>query len=235
MSTCRLAGRHLGIGGKGVAPRAEWPFGAQVNTDPSVVALLPYSAAQGVSSVGSRSVRNGVAGLESGDIQGDFNRRGPLSLAPIRPGDGDEGTLDLSHSPLEPRDGRDIGPALSTQNRLAEELLERAAAAGIAVPVDDECRVTWPILWSLLTQDTYKDSTVRVLPTLVINRVSGGYTVTLQDHASCQQCVAEANELSACFQQLERVLAGGGECFRPYKSFRVKDPMKRKKRGATGQ
>jgi hypothetical protein len=66
-----------------------------------------------------------------------------------------------------------------------------------------------------------------------VNRVSGGYQVTIQDHASCQQATAESNTLDECWRELERTIAAGGEVFRNYKSYRVRDPLKRKKRQGT--
>lgn len=85
-------------------------------------------------------------------------------------------------------------------------------------------------MWGLLTVDTYRDGTVRVLPTLKIERVTGGYEVTLQDHASHQQVSVQIACLGDVGGALEAVLRKGGDAFREYKSFKVKDPTKRVKR-----
>jgi hypothetical protein len=79
----------------------------------------------------------------------------------------------------------------------------------------------------------YKDSTLRVLPSLRIERISGGYQVTLQDHASHQQCSVNVVTLKEIPKALESLLGAGGEAFRPFESQKVKDVTKRKKAGGT--
>jgi hypothetical protein len=116
---------------------------------------------------------------------------------------------------------------------LAEQLLARAAVKGVPVPQDDRVREKCPLLWSMLTQDTYRDGTIRVLPTIKIDRIPGAYLVTLQDHASHQQISVEVEALEGVAKALERAMAAGGDAFRPYRSQKVRDPFKRAKpRGA---
>lgn len=112
---------------------------------------------------------------------------------------------------------------------LADRLLERGTTPGVRPPADPETEKACPLLWGLLTQDRYRDGTVRVLPTIRIERVHGGYLVTLQDHASNQQVSCEVTKLWELHFALEQILASGENVFRPYSSMRVKDPTKRAK------
>lgn len=87
-----------------------------------------------------------------------------------------------------------------------------------------------PLLWGLLTQDTFSDGTVRALPTLMIDVVSGGYEVSIRDHASRQQAVLRIGTLGGLAVGLEAGLADPATLWRPFKSFRVRDPNKRARR-----
>lgn len=113
---------------------------------------------------------------------------------------------------------------------LVEQLLGRGTSGRIAPPTDPSLEKRCPLLWGLLTQDTYRDSTVRVLPSIKIERVVGGYEATLQDHASHQQITVALLTLDDLAKALERALGKGGDQFREYRSFKVKDPLKRTKR-----
>jgi hypothetical protein len=97
-------------------------------------------------------------------------------------------------------------------------------------PADPELEHSCPLLWELLTLDSYSDGTNRVLADLRIERMSGGYVVTVLDHASNQQASAYAATLSTAARALELQIGSGEDCWRPYKSFKVKDPLKRSKR-----
>lgn len=112
---------------------------------------------------------------------------------------------------------------------LAEQLLLRAAVTGTSPPPDQVVREKCPLLWGLLTQDFYRDGTIRVLPTLKVERTVGAYLVILQDHASHQQVSCEVTQLADLAKALEAVLRQGGDAFRPYKSQKVKDISKRVK------
>jgi hypothetical protein len=79
----------------------------------------------------------------------------------------------------------------------------------------------------MLTQDTYRDGTIRVLPTIKVERTAGAYLIVLQDHASNQQVQVEVETLDALAKGLEAALQNGGEAFRPYKSLKVRNPFKR--------
>lgn len=111
---------------------------------------------------------------------------------------------------------------------IAEQLLARGERPTLGVPLDDWTRANCPNLWELLTLEVYRDRTIRVLPTLTIDRAEGGYRVTLQDHASNRQCSAEADGLGELWEALERaILSPKG--WRPFRSRRVQKPERRKK------
>jgi hypothetical protein len=81
-----------------------------------------------------------------------------------------------------------------------------------------------------MIQDTYRDGTIRVLPTLKIDRISGGYRITLQDHASHQQVQAWSATWTGLPAALEAAMRHPNCEWRPYVSHLVKDPGKRTKR-----
>lgn len=101
------------------------------------------------------------------------------------------------------------------------------AVPTLGLPPDDWTRTNCPLLWQMLTVEVLADKTLRVLPSLLIERARGGYRVTLQDHASRQQSSAEAEDLGSLWQALEAVLRGP-KPFRAYKSKRVTDVDRRK-------
>lgn len=82
-----------------------------------------------------------------------------------------------------------------------------------------------------MTQDAFADGTVRVLPSLLIERTSGGYTVILRDHATRQQIACEVLALTDVADELERVMRRAERPWTPFNSFKVKDPTKRRKLG----
>jgi hypothetical protein len=97
-------------------------------------------------------------------------------------------------------------------------------------PSDDQAERRCPLLWGLLTQDTYRDGTIRHLPSIRVERVSGAYRVILQDHASHQQIEAMATTLAGIGAALERAMRAPDPQWRSYRSPIVKDPGKRAKR-----
>jgi hypothetical protein len=113
---------------------------------------------------------------------------------------------------------------------LAEQLLERGIDDRVLPPSDERLQAKCPLLWGLLTQHTYRDGTIRVLPSIRVERVSGGYRITLQDHASHQQIAAASNTLAALGEALERAMKAVDPEWREYRSQIVKDPTKRTKR-----
>lgn len=111
---------------------------------------------------------------------------------------------------------------------LPEQLLARHGRTGIAPPDDEAVQAGQPFLWQLLTQDRYSDGTIRELPSIRVERASGGYAVTLQDHASNQQCSCWVGTLGELAEGLEAIL-GDLQAWRPFQSFKVRDPDKRRK------
>lgn len=97
----------------------------------------------------------------------------------------------------------------------------------LGLPLDDWTREHCPLLWEMLTVEVLADKTLRVLPSLLVERARAGYRVTLQDHASRQQASAEAEDLGSLWEALEASLRGP-KPFRPYKSKRVQDVDRRK-------
>lgn len=96
-------------------------------------------------------------------------------------------------------------------------------------PDDDQVEKQYPLLWGLITQDSYRDGTVRVLPTIKVERIPGGYRVTLQDHASHLQIAAMSCTLDGIARALESAMRQPEPEWRLYKSKVVQNPTKRKK------
>lgn len=65
--------------------------------------------------------------------------------------------------------------------------------------------------------------------TLKVEAVDGWWLVTLQDHASGQQCSCHAETLGSIPATLEALLGSGEDVWRPYKSMKVRNPWKRQK------
>lgn len=111
----------------------------------------------------------------------------------------------------------------------AERLLERRAQAGTKPPRDSDLSTQCPLLWSVLTQTRYRDGTIRVPATLKVEASDGWWLVTLQDHASNQQCTCYAETLADVPYALERLISGSDDAWRPFKSMKVRNPFKRQK------
>lgn len=111
---------------------------------------------------------------------------------------------------------------------LAEALISTGRVKTLGVPQDDWTREHCPHLWEMLTLEVLSDQTIRVLPTLLIERVRGGFRVTLQDHASRQAASAEADGLGDLWEALEAALVSP-KGFRSFKSRKVTNVDKRDK------
>lgn len=90
-------------------------------------------------------------------------------------------------------------------------------------PDDPEVARRCPLLWELLTLDRYSDGSERVMPTLKIERVAGGYLAILQEHASRQQVQVKALKLGDVPRALESLLASDLDAWKPYDSPKVKE------------
>jgi hypothetical protein len=84
-------------------------------------------------------------------------------------------------------------------------------------------------LWELLTRDVLTDRTVRVLPTIEIERIPGGYRIVLKDHASLHKILAEALTLDGLWLALESTIRAPDALWVEFTSYRVKEVAKRKK------
>lgn len=62
-------------------------------------------------------------------------------------------------------------------NDLSHSLADRITPP----PVDPEVEERCPNLWEMLTVDRWGDDSERVLPRIMVDRVAGGYLVTIQD------------------------------------------------------
>ena len=146
-----------------------------------------------------------------------------------------EGSIDLGDERLPPIEGpkkparRPKAPPRDPHAGYADALLARGKRIGVAPPDDELLRHGCPLLWQLLTLDTYADGSRRELPTLQIDRVDGAYLVRLQDHASRQQLQCKLFTLDELAGALERVLAAGVDAWLPYRSKKVQNPARRKK------
>jgi hypothetical protein len=102
------------------------------------------------------------------------------------------------------------------------QLQEQLGDGRIAPPPLDQLESSCEFLWTLLTQDTWKDGSKRELSTVVIDRVPGGYRVTLQDHALWVQKRALALTWAEIPNAIEKALCDTNVPWEPYRSFRTK-------------
>lgn len=108
-----------------------------------------------------------------------------------------------------------------------------AADTRLTPPNDAYVSVECPLLWELLTQDRYRNGEVRVLPTIRIERISGGYEVVLQEHSVRKQVRTIVLRLGEVAEALERCLTADLDAWRPYDSPKVRerDLMPKEKKG----
>ena len=150
-----------------------------------------------------------------------------------------EGSLDLGDERLPPiQDARKPSrrPKPSTRDPhagYAEGLLQGSLKHGVTPPDDAAVERDCPLLWQMLTLSLYADRTERVLPTITINRIDGGYKVVLQDHASRKQLVVKVLSLGLLAASLEQAMRRGYGAWEEYKSKKVTNTHKRKKEDGT--
>jgi hypothetical protein len=138
----------------------------------------------------------------------DFNV-GPIIDAYLDRQEGDEG-VDLSDEAHQkvleagqarPKGGKKGVPKRKVVNLEAEA--KKGVSMTVAKPYDPEVEDKYPNLWQYLSMAEYSDGTPRLLPTVTLNRVPGGYVVSLQDHEMMRQCRCEASTLSSVWEVLE--------------------------------
>jgi hypothetical protein len=171
-----------------------------------------------------------MGGTNGSAVQGDGGLPPPGTSDPPCPDSADPSGRDDRPGEGRPSDRLPPPPETEVRAGLAEQLLARRLSGGVSPPPDEAVRSRCPLLWELLTLDTYRDGTQRVLPTLKIERTGGGYVVSLQDHASRSQVTVTCETLAEVPRALERVLGSGKDVWREYDSLKVKDPSKRAKR-----
>jgi len=110
--------------------------------------------------------------------------------------------------------------------RLIDELQQMVAARVTTPPTDPEVEEHCPFLWQMLTFDKWADGSERMLPVIKIERVSGGYKVTLQDDALCIKKSAMCQTLAGCPAALEKALVDQELPWESFKSYKNKQGPK---------
>jgi len=115
-----------------------------------------------------------------------------------------------------------------------EDMMSQAIEGRISAPSDDDLESSCPDLWELLTLDKYKDGSKRMLPELTVNRVPGGFEVSLRDHEMCLQITTFAPILMDLGRALETALHDPTRPWKPFQSYRNKKGPKVPENGTTG-
>lgn len=116
-----------------------------------------------------------------------------------------------------------------------EDMMGQALEGRVAAPDDDQLEANCPDLWELITLDQYRDKSKRMLPEISINRVPGGYEVTLKDHEMCLQVTTFSAKLSGIAEALEAALHDPTRPWKPFQSYRNRKGPKVPEGSATGQ
>lgn len=120
-----------------------------------------------------------------------------------------------------------------------EQLAKLVSEKRIAAPDDEELAGACPHLWELLTADQYADGRARLLPIVMIERISGGFRVTYKDESLLISKRATALSWHGIALALEKALADPEVPWESYKSYRNKQgpqiadgetPRRKKKR-----
>jgi len=110
--------------------------------------------------------------------------------------------------------------------RLIDQLQMMVAEKVTTPPTDQAVEEACPNLWEMLTQDKWADGSDRILPVLQIERVSGGYKASLQDHALLIKKTAMVGTLAEVPAALERALIDQDVPWETFKSYRNKQGPK---------
>jgi hypothetical protein len=103
-----------------------------------------------------------------------------------------------------------------------DDLARQLAEGRCAPPDDEDVEKACPFLWEILTNDRWGDGKERMLPTIRVERCSGGYKITLQDDSLCQQKRTFAPKWSEIPSAIERALLDPEKPWEPYRSYRNK-------------
>ncbi len=113
---------------------------------------------------------------------------------------------------------------------LIDQLKEAFGNGHISPPSDDEMASLCPLLFELLVVDRYADGSKRFLPSISIDRESGGYVVTIKDHATRRQKSVAAPTWSSIPIRLQEALLDETVPWKEFKSF-VNPKSNDKKKG----
>lgn len=103
-----------------------------------------------------------------------------------------------------------------------EHLTESMGNGRVTPPDDAQFETNFPFLWTLITEDQWGDGTERQLSTIQVDRVAGGFRVTLQDHALYKKKSAVALRWQDIPAALEAALDDSNVPWEYYKSYRNK-------------
>lgn len=116
-----------------------------------------------------------------------------------------------------------------------EDMMGQVVEGRVAHPDDPVVEKDCPDLWEFLTLDVYKDKSKRMLPELTVNRVPGGYEVTLKDHEMCSQLSTFSPTLAGLAAALEAALHDPTRPWKPFQSYRNRKGPKLADAGSGGQ
>lgn len=103
-----------------------------------------------------------------------------------------------------------------------DELAEKISQGRVEPPAEEMLLEECPFLWEMMTTDKWGDDTDRILPQLVIDRIGGGYRITLKDDALCVMKRATSVSLQGLFKALEEALLSPDVPWESFRSYRNK-------------
>lgn len=101
-----------------------------------------------------------------------------------------------------------------------EELAKMVAEHAVAPPDDEVLEKDYPLLWEMLTSARYSDGRERILPTIRIERISGGYRAVLADDSLWVRKSAVALTWAEIPAALEKALADASVPWEHFKSYK---------------
>ena len=104
--------------------------------------------------------------------------------------------------------------------RQLEALAKMVAERRMNPPDDPEVQKIAPFLWEMLTIDAWGDGSERIMPQIVVERVPGGYKVTLKDDSLCIRKSALVLHWADLVAGLEAALVDDALPWETFKSYR---------------
>jgi hypothetical protein len=121
---------------------------------------------------------------------------------------------------------------------ILDDLSTAASERTISPPVDPDLEEACPGLWEMLVVDRWGDGTERVLPRIIVDRVAGGFMVTLQDDSLfikksvfCAKLAGMGQALETALRDPERPWLRIEKSFRNRHGPKVQDGTKKKRSG----